>query len=422
MKINYKQYHPEASAPGGGAAGEGTGGEAAAGAGAAADEPAAEGAPAAGDAKPAEEKPEKRVTVADLKNIPDISTTPDGTTLTDLEKKKKEAVLAAAATGDAGTGAAGGAAAGEPAKEEAGVLTIAEASTETELVDSTFIQLAEEMKDLGIVAPTEDSIEKFRESLVAWKDTEVTKAKADAPKEILKTELEKLPAPAQQLFEFLSVEGNNIEKYTKPLAAFDKYLSMEDEALVKENYIADGATPEEADKFVAADKLDEKIGINAAKVRLTLKNLRATTEQNLVTQAREATIKLQNEKIAKEKQELESFTTSLAKRKSFLKMPVADNAKPILVERYKTGVYRSRLANDPDLAVEVAMFIEFKDQYEKLNNNSVKDEGRTEVLKTLHNTGLPAGDAARTGNAENEELKGFDVWERKLADEKKNAQ
>lgn len=275
--------------------------------------------------------------------------------------------------------------------------------------DSNWNMVAEGV-DLGSLE--EDTFEAFKAAVV----TKLEAQKIAGMQEGRKLELEKFPDEARKLFDFLSVEGNTVEGFIKPLAIYDQYLALDDKAIVEADFKAYGHNDEDVKRLVDDLELDGKLDLKAKEVRLGLSNLRQQRENDLVAEAR-TTLKQKAESINNKRlEEQKQFKENLDNVKDFFGAVVTDRAKNAILKKFEDGVYRAKLAADPDAAVKVAMFLEFEPKLLSLIGRDLVDTGRSQVLKKLHNVGLPSG--GKSNIAADASTDTFDAWKEKLAEEK----
>lgn len=275
--------------------------------------------------------------------------------------------------------------------------------------ETTWKQLSETIK-LGELK--EDSFEAFKESV----DARLQSERLEGRKEGQNVTLEKWTDQQKELFDFLSVEGNTIEAFINPLQVYDKYLSMDNENLIREDYKLKGYEADKIDEIVEDMKIDNKIDTEAYHLKKALENGKVAKQQQMIVDARNKIQAKNQEIIDRELNELKSFTTKLHATKEFMGIPVSERSLAVIEGKFKDGFYRTRLANDPELAAEVALFIEFGKKSRELLAGELRDEGRQQLLKRVNNVGLPASGAGRVGGEE-VVLKDFDAWEAKLREE-----
>lgn len=277
--------------------------------------------------------------------------------------------------------------------------------------ESSWKLVAENLPDMpGLEEDTFDAFKKADEVRIA-------KVKTEALQEGQKLALDKLPTQARELFDYLSVEGNTIETFMQPLAVIDKYLSLDQETLVTEDYKARGFSEEEAKEAVDNLKLDGGLKIKALEIQKTLQSLRQEKQQSLVASARQKIDADRTAKVERETKELNQFTESLSKVKDWHSAPIDDRAKQVITKRFQDGVYRARLADDPQTAVDVALYLEFKDQLKSIYGRELIDQGRSQILDKLHNVGIPGAQSSKSDISQKSELEGFDAWEQRLKEE-----
>lgn len=284
-----------------------------------------------------------------------------------------------------------------------------DASAKEEEVQSTWTDVA---KVVGLGEIKEESFEAFKENFSA----KLLSERETGRKEGQSITMEKWTDQQKELFDFLAVEGNTIDSFINPLSVYDKYLSLDDKALLREDYKLRGYEDHKIDDLMEELEVDNKIGNRAYELRKTLENGKIAKQQELISSAREKIEFKNNQTREREQKEYDSFKTSLHATKDFMGIPISERSFNVIEAKFKDGVYRTRLAEDPKLAAEVALFIEFGAKARDLLGNDLKNEGRMQVLKHVQNIGLPNSGAGRV-LGQGDELKGFDAWEQKLKEE-----
>lgn len=290
---------------------------------------------------------------------------------------------------------------------------LGEAGSENDSAEATWIDMS---TALELEAPEEDSFDGFKSAYQKKLDA----VKAEAREEGKKEYTEKIAAmspEAKALFDFLLIEGNTVKDFMQPTRQIDEYLAMDDEALIRADLKARNYDEEMINAKLDELKLDNKTKIHAYDIRKTLEVIRAKKEEQIVSNARAALQAKERQKLEKAKKELEDFQGALTKQNDLWGVPVSPKAKEVILQRFKAGQYRTRLEQDPDLAAEIALLIEFKDSLKSQLLGNAKTEGKESLLKKVHAVSLGQQSSA-SGKPSDDKLEGFDVWEQKLAEEK----
>jgi hypothetical protein len=275
--------------------------------------------------------------------------------------------------------------------------------------ESTWLDVAKAV-DLGDIK--EPTFEAFKESYTSKLQQEREAGKNEGKNLTLETWTDKQKA----LFEHLSIEGNTEESFYAPLSIYDKYLSMDDKSLLIEDYKLKNYEQDRIDSLIEELEVDNKLGNRAYELRKALETGRSAKEQQIIIDAREK-VETRNTQIReRELSEFNSFKEKLHATKDFMGIPIAENAHAIIENKFKDGYYRTRLAEDPKLAADVALYIEFGNKARTLLGNDLKNEGRMQILEKIHNVGLPGSNAGRV-EIGSTQLQGFDAWEAKMKEE-----
>ena len=271
-------------------------------------------------------------------------------------------------------------------------------------------------KEIDLPEIAEDNFDAFKQAF----SSKLEQERVAAQKNAIENKTQNWTPEQKELFDFLSVEGNTIESFLNPLSVYDKYLALDDRDLLIEDYKLKGYEDEKITDLIDELEIDNKLNNRAYELRKALESGKESKKYQLVNEARLKIEQKNNRIIEQEAREFESFKSSLHATKDFMGIPITERSYPTIENKFKDGYYRTRLVEDSKLAADVALFIEFKDKARSLLGNDLKDEGRMQILKTVHNVGLPSSGAGRI-NGESDDLQGFDVWERKLAEEKAKA-
>ena len=270
---------------------------------------------------------------------------------------------------------------------------------------------------LELDEPEDDSFDGFKTAYSKKLDLIRNEGREEGRKEYVE-KIAAMQPEARALFDFLQVEGNTVEGFMKPLAQIDNYLAKTDEELIREDLKArryeDGMIEEKLEEL----RIDNKVKTHAYDIRKQLESIREQRQQEIVQEARDRIRTSQEEKARKAEQELTAFKGAITEKKDLWGVPITQKAKDIILQRFQAGQYRERLQNDPNLAAEIALLIEFKDQLQKQLTGNAKIEGKEGLLKKVHQVSLGQQASASQSNPENE-LQGFDVWEQHLKEESK---
>lgn len=270
---------------------------------------------------------------------------------------------------------------------------------------------------LELDEPEDDSFDSFKTAYSKKLDLIRNEGREEGRKEYVE-KIAAMQPEARALFDFLQVEGNTVEGFIKPLAQIDNYLAKTDEELIREDLKARRYEDDMIEEKLEELRIDNKVKTHAYDIRKQLESIREQRQQEIVQEARDRIRTSQEEKARKAEQELTAFKGAITEKKDLWGVPITQKAKDIILQRFQAGQYRERLQNDPNLAAEIALLIEFKDQLQKQLTGNAKIEGKEGLLKKVHQVSLGQQASASQSNPENE-LQGFDVWEQLLKEEGK---
>jgi hypothetical protein len=348
-----------------------------------------------------------------LKSAKDIGDLPDGTTMEEIEagaakkedskkkeEKKPDLEKKAPAIEDIGED-------DDDGEVKFEVKDLEESSEAETVEESTWGLIA---KETGLGELEDDNFTSFKVRLEETKKAE----RLAGVEEGQNLALDKLPEDAKKLYDFLSVEGNTVESFLNPLKIFDQYLALDNRSLVKKDLLLKNFPEEKAEEIVESFDVDGKLDLEADMLRQALKNGKASREESMISEAREKINRAKEKQESDRLAEAKTFKENLGKAKEFFGVPIAERDKALLQKKYEKGYYKAMLTKNPELEVQIAMFLEFQNQLPSLIGNGKRDEGRKQVLNKIKNIGLETGSKSSVNK---KTAKGLDAWGEILAKE-----
>jgi hypothetical protein len=265
-------------------------------------------------------------------------------------------------------------------------------------------------KDLGIELK-EDSYEAFKESI----DTIKQQAREEGKAEASKIELEKLTPQAQKAIEYLNANPQNtIEDFINPLKRIDEVLVLDNESLLRKDFEARGWEADRIDEKMEILKDEGKLESEAYGLRKDLENVRATTESQIVEDAKNeaaARTTMLQQQYEKESKEVLNI---LAETKTFMGFKIPDNARQYIQKQWESGEVRKAFqSNSKDVVDFMLNKYLGQDALKELKKTSFQ-KGRDDIQGKLHNT-KDLSNSETSGRREVSTKKvgagAFDAWE-----------
>lgn len=265
-------------------------------------------------------------------------------------------------------------------------------------------------KDLGIELK-EDSFESFKESI----DTIKAQAKEEGKAEATKLEMEKLTPQAQKAIEYLNANPQNtIEDFINPLKRIDEVLVLDNENLLRKDLEARGWEADRIEERISILTDEGKLESEAYGLRKELENVRATTEGQIVEDAKAEAAQrttLLQQQYEKESKEVMNI---LAETKTFMGFKIPDNARQYIQKQWESGEVRKAFQSSSKDVVEFMLHKYLgQDALKELKKTSFQ-KGRDDIQGKLHNT-KDLSNSETSGRRENTSKKvgagAFDAWE-----------
>jgi hypothetical protein len=245
--------------------------------------------------------------------------------------------------------------------------------------ESSWVDLG---KDLGIEIK-ENSFEAYKEAF----DKVRTDAIEAGKKEAARIELEKFTPEAQKAIEFLNANPEaSINDFINPLKRIDEALSLDNESLLRADFVAKGWD---------ADRIDERVQIlsdngtlesEAYVLRKDIENVRANTEMQLVEDAK-AQGEYRRQQIQEtQRKENESIIKVIQEVKTFMGFKVPDAAKQYLQKQWESGEVRKAFQSNPEEVVQFMLNKYIGKEAERELRKNQFQKGRDEIQSKLHNT------------------------------------
>lgn len=237
-------------------------------------------------------------------------------------------------------------------------------------------------KELGFEVK-EDSFDVFKKSYEEFKENE----KKELEKSIVSKKKDDLllayDAEAQLIIKGLDA-GLTLEQIQKPFAKIDQYLSMGDADLIAEDLRLQGWPEDKIEKKILDLTETEKLELHAFEIRKSLED--SKKEISLSREKELSDIKAQQEQKMKDtlNKEAEEIHSQLKTVQSFMESPIKEKHINYVMNKWKNGEYHEDF-KDPKVIADFLLYKEFGAQGIKNLANKKLQEGRSAVVKKLHN-------------------------------------
>jgi hypothetical protein len=248
--------------------------------------------------------------------------------------------------------------------------------TDKDIVEqtSTFHDLANEIKLRKL---NEDSIEEF----VAAIEEKFEELKTSASIEITE---EKYGKDGVNLLSFLE-EGGDLNDFFNPVAEYYEMLVMPAEKKVREAYKLDGKADAWIDTQIDKLKEDGKFDAVVNNIDNQLHKLAKQTIADKIKENNEFLEQRKNSIFVSSETDNKRIIKEIEQRKDFNGVPISDQSKQVIKNRWLKGEYRKAFESDPIAVTDYIMNKEFGDKVKSSIKTAASADVKAEVSNKLHN-------------------------------------
>lgn len=256
-------------------------------------------------------------------------------------------------------------------------------------------------KELGFEIK-EDNFEEFKKSYDIFRETEKAELEKEYKVKGKEDLLVSFDPEAQFIIKALDA-GLTMDQIQKPFAEIDKFLSLSDADLVAQDLRLQGWPEDKIEAKVLDLTETGKLELNAFEIRKILED--SKKEISLSREKELSDIKTQQEQKVKDtlNKEAEEIHKQLKTVQTFMESPIKDKHIDYVMNKWKNGEYHEAF-KDPKKIADFLLYSEFGEQAVKNLANRKLQEGRSKIVKKLHNIPpLTTGNAGSSTKANNNE-------------------
>lgn len=236
-------------------------------------------------------------------------------------------------------------------------------------------------------------------------------AKAEIDEDIYK----RISPSGQKMLEY-ELNGGNYFELQKTLNEYDKYLSLDNENIIREDYKSQ--LDVDGNRFYTNDRVEElinelsedenKLREKANGVRVSVNNAKNDTERQMTDMQKNIASASDQETVNSYKAESEAISSVLAGKDEYMGKKITNDVRSYLQDQWDSGQVHKSL-QDPKVMADFMIFSNFRDQIFKDNNRREYQKGAESVRKDLSNIPLDLGGGKRVEITENSESV-FNAW------------
>lgn len=208
-----------------------------------------------------------------------------------------------------------------------------------------------------------------------------------------------------------TLDGGSVADFIEPTAQIDQFLALNNEDLLKADYIAREFSEAEAEERVARDADSGDLDFKARELRAELKQSRQDAINEIIYQRQE---EIKKAKQAEEDSKVESdkvFNDKLTGRQEYRGAKLTQEHLDYVRGLYNSGQVHDMFKN-PDMVIDFLLENTFGKQISSRQQEASRAEGKDEVKKELHNIKpeIEAG-GSRTQTPKADDKQGFGEWD-----------
>ena len=263
--------------------------------------------------------------------------------------------------------------------------------------------------DLGIELENDD-ITSFKRGLSELRN----KDKSEAWDEGRRSVMEGLTPDQQILINAFDQDGGaTIDEIANIGAKWDKFINLDDSELYRQSLLSQGISKDIVEEMVAYAEEDGRVRFEAAQLRSTLNANKEQAKQQYITD--KANMSIAHKKAIQEKDaaDMKKVSDILEGVTEYNGVKISGDAKKKLVERWNSGFYRERFANDFDFTAKAILHAEFGKRFVEGSivniKKEVERETKSKLKEKLHNLSDTSGNkGGRVSGNNNDD---FSEWE-----------
>lgn len=240
---------------------------------------------------------------------------------------------------------------------------------------------------------------------------------AEEAKNEIDTDIYKRISPAAQKMLSFELNGGNYFQLQEMLNEYDKYLSLSDDNIIREEYKSQ--VDPSGKKFYTDERIEEiltelsedrnKLIEKANEIRVSITDARSDAEhqmtdmQSQISDAQKSTVEDTDE------DDSNAIHNALASQEDYMGKKINDEVRTYLQDQWDSGQVHQSL-QDPEVMTEFMIFSAFKNQIFKDNGRKEFEKGKESIKKVLHNIPSDLGGGKRVEPQKSSETP-FDSWE-----------
>ena len=256
----------------------------------------------------------------------------------------------------------------------------------------------------------EDNIESFKSGLSEVRN----KDKEEAWDEGRRSVMEGLTPDQQIIINAFSQEGGaTIDEIANIGAKWDKFINLDDSELYRQSLLSQGISKDIVEEMVAYAEEDGRVRFEAAQLRSTLNANKEQAKKQYINDKANMSIAYKKALQEKDAADMKKVSDILSDVNEYNGVKISSDAKKKLVERWNSGYYRERFANDFNFTAKAILHAEFGKRFVEGSVVNIKKEVEKEVKanlkEKLHNLSDSSGNkGGRVSGNNNDD---FSEWD-----------